>query len=143
MMRQLSIFIENEQGRLNELASLLGDSGIDIYALTLADTKNYGILRCIVNDPDRAVAVVNENGYTANVTEVLGVCVKDEPGGLAHVVNILSEAKVDIEYLYSFVKNPTRDSALIIFRVEDVCAAAKLLEDKGVKTFDEQGVDEL
>ena len=130
MVKQISVFIENKKGRLAELTRHLRDHGIDLKALSIADTTHFGILRCIVNDPNTAIAVIREAGFTANITEVLAVEVPDVPGGLAGILDHLVEEDISVEYLYSFV-HTHNDSALILFRVEDPEKAAKVLASKG------------
>ncbi len=126
MVKQISVFIENKKGRLYKITKALGDEGIDLIALSIADTTNFGILRCIVNDPDKALKVLKDSGFTANTTEVLAVEVPDRPGGLAGVLEILTGADISVEYLYSFVRTK-KDSALILFRVEEIEKAIDVL----------------
>lgn len=104
MVKQLSVFLENSKGRLASMTRALGDAGIDLLALSIADTTSFGILRAIVDDTDKAMAVLKEAGYTVNTTEVLAVLVPDSPGGLAGVLGLLNDAHVNVEYLYSFVR---------------------------------------
>ncbi len=130
-VKQISVFIENRHGRLAELTRLLGTAGIDLIALSVADTTDFGILRAITSDTDRAAAVLREADCTLGVTDVLGICVPDEPGGLANVIDVLSENGVSIEYIYSFVRNINGKAGLIL-RVDKPCEAHRLLEEKGV-----------
>jgi hypothetical protein len=132
MIKQLSVFIENKKGRLAKITSVLADAGIDLVALSIADTTNFGIMRGIVKDPDKAIKVLKENGFTANLAEVFVVEVPDEPGGLSNVLKLLDEADVSIEYLYSFVFTKN-ENALILFRVEDIDGAVAKLKQNGVK----------
>ena len=101
MIKQISVFVENKKGRLAKITEVLGNAGIDLIALSIADTTNFGIMRCIVNDPDKAVTVLKNSGFTASATEVIVVEVPDKTGGLASVLKILDEADISIEYLYS------------------------------------------
>jgi hypothetical protein len=103
-VEQISIFLENKPGALAEVTRILGDSGINIRALSLADTKDFGILRLIVNDNDRARQVLDQKGFTVRKTEVVAVEVPDRPGGLADILKSLADAGVNVEYLYAFVQ---------------------------------------
>ena len=127
MVKQLSVFIENSKGRLAHLTRVLGDAGVDLHSLSIADTANFGILRAIVDDNEKALKVLHEHNYKVNTTELLAVAVKDIPGGLAQALEVLDNAGVNIEYLYSFVRKP-RDSALILFKVDDAPKAVATLE---------------
>ena len=132
MIKQLSVFIENKKGRLAKITGVLADAGIDLIALSIADTTNFGIMRGIVKDPDKAVNILKENGFTASLAEGFVVEVPDEPGGLSNVLQLLDEADVSIEYLYSFVF-AQNENALILFRVEDIDGAVAKLKQNGVK----------
>ena len=117
LIRQISIFIENRPGRLAAVTQLLGDAGIDIRSLSLADTRDFGILRIIVNKPDLACQVLKDAGCTITITAVVGVKIPDRPGGLADVLQILNRADVNVEYMYAFL-NREADCANVIFRVD-------------------------
>lgn len=131
-VEQISIFIENKSGRLAEVSGVLGDAGVNIRALSLADTSDFGILRLIVNDTDKAFKVLREQNFTVSKTEVIGVEVPDSPGGLSSILQILDKNDVNVEYMYAFVER-SGDNAVIIFRFDDVDAAIKVLSDNGVK----------
>ncbi len=126
-IKQLSLFLENRPGALEELTTLLGDSGIDLIALSIADTTDFGIVRAIVNDSEAALSLVKAQGYTASLTEVLAVAVQDKPGGLATALRLLREGGVSVEYLYSFVRRIDHH-AVIIFRVDAPENAARILQ---------------
>ncbi len=138
-IKQISVFIENRHGRLEEFTTLLGENGIDLIALSIADTTNFGILRAIVADNERALGLVRDHGYTANLTEVLAVAVPDSPGGLAGVLTMLRDGSISIEYLYSFVRRVGKD-AIIIFRVDQPEKAAALLQEKGVRLLSQEEI---
>ena len=138
-IKQISVFIENRHGRLEEFTTLLGENGIDLIALSIADTTNFGILRAIVADNERALGLVRDHGYTANLTEVLAVAVPDSPGGLAGVLTMLRDGSISIEYLYSFVRRVGKD-AIIIFRVDQPDKAAALLQEKGVRLLSQEEI---
>jgi hypothetical protein len=139
MIKQISVFVENKKGRLAKITEVLGEGGVDLIALSIADTTNFGIMRCIVSDPEKAIAMLKTNGFTASTTDVIVAEVTDKPGGLAKVLQLLDQADISVEYLYSFVRTPN-DNALILFRVEDIQAAAKALEEGGVKLLSEQDI---
>lgn len=132
MVKQISIFLENKCGRLVSVTRALGKHNINIRALTIADTSDFGILRLIVDQPEKALQVLREEGFMASETEVIAVEVPDRPGGLAGVLEYLEEAGINIEYLYSFVEKPERD-ALILMRVEDIQKAVDILCSHNVK----------
>jgi hypothetical protein len=138
-VKQVSVFLENKLGRLATVTKILGDNGIDISAMALADTTNFGILRMIVNDPDKAVSVLKEAGFTVSTTDVLAVEVDDRPGGLAAILEVLQGNGISIEYAYSFIKR-AGDKAFILFRVENPERAVELLKNTGVRVLDEKEV---
>ncbi len=138
-VKQISVFIENTPGRLADFTRLLGEHQIDLVSLSIADTTNFGILRGIVKDYERAEKLIAEAGYTVRLTDVLAASVPDVPGGLAKVLGMLSENGISIEYLYSFVRNAGKN-ALIIFRVEELDRAAQVLGDNGVRLLTQEEV---
>lgn len=138
-VKQVSVFLENKLGRLATVTKILGDNGIDISAMALADTTNFGILRMIVNNPDKAVSVLKEAGFTVSTTDVLAVEVDDRPGGLSAVLEVLQDNGISIEYAYSFIKR-AGDKAFILFRVENPDRAVDLLKNTGVRVLEEKEV---
>ena len=138
-IKQISVFIENRHGSLTDFTTLLGENGIDLIALSIADTTNFGILRAIVSDNDKALGIVRDKGYTANLTEVLAVAVPDVPGGLANVLALLRDNDISIEYLYSFVRRVGND-AIIIFRVDQPEKAGNLLIQKGIRLLNQEEI---
>ncbi len=131
-IKQISVFLENTSGRLAEVTNILGVNGVNLRAITIADTADFGILRLIVDDVHKALATLEEAGFTAKVTEVIGVEVEDKPGGLAHVMEIFEKNKVNIEYLYATLEKK-QDKAVVIFRVEDIQLGLKILEENDLK----------
>lgn len=131
-VKQISVFLENKSGRLNAVANLLAANGINIRALSIADTSAYGILRLIVNDPELAYKVLREASFTVSLTEVIGVEMPDEPGGLARVLNILDCHGINIEYLYAFVSS-VQGKAMVIFRVENIEEAIACLQKENIR----------
>jgi len=128
---QISVFLENRAGQLAEITNVLSENHIDLRALSIAETSDYGVLRLIVNKPQEASAVLLEHGFVLSMTPVTIVAVPDEPGGLARVLNILSEANIDIQYMYS-VFGQTDGLAYMIFRVADDQHLRAVLTEKGV-----------
>lgn len=143
-VQQISIFLENKSGRLSEVTRVLGDHGINIRALSLADTTDFGILRLIVNDTDKANKILKENGFTVGKTEVIAVEVDDRPGGLARILEILNTEKINVEYMYAFVER-SQDNAVIIFRFDDQSTdrAIKLLKDADITVLEGEKVYSL
>lgn len=131
-IKQFSIFVENRQGKMAELTRLIADAGIDLRSLSLADTRDFGILRIIVSKPDETAALLSENGWTFKVTEVIGVKVPDIPGGVATVLELLDAAGINIEYMYAFV-NRTPGEADTIFCVDNDVAALEALKAGGIE----------
>ena len=142
MAKQISVFLENKAGRLSHVTRVLGEAGINIRALSIADTSDFGILRLIVNDPDQAYKILKEAGFTVSETEVIAVQVPDSPGGLATVLEQMTTENLNIEYLYAFL-GTTGDDALVIFKVEDINRARNMFEAKGIKFLDEQALYQL
>jgi hypothetical protein len=141
-VKQLSIFMENRAGRLAEIMQLLGDAGVNIRALSLADTSDFGILRLIVSHVDKALQVLRQSGHTVSLTDVVAVEVPDHPGGLATVLNPLCKTGVNVEYMYAFVEKAT-DKAVVIFRFEDIEAALAVLAKAGISVLPAETVYSL
>jgi hypothetical protein len=129
-VEQISIFIENKSGRLAEVASVLGDAGVNIRALSLADTSDFGILRLIVNDRENAIQTLKGKGFTVSKTEVVAVEVPDQPGGLSSILQVLDSESINVEYMYAFVER-CGDNAVIIFRFDETEKAIASLSVKG------------
>ena len=137
--KQVSVFLENRKGSLAAVCKILGDNGINLMALSIAETDNYGICRMILSDTDKGMEVLKKAGYTVRTTPVLVVCVPDRPNGLADVLSIIDKENVSVEYLYSFVRNSGFD-ALLIFRLSDAAAAEKALVANYIKILTEEQV---
>ena len=138
---QLSIFAENKPGSLVKMTSLLAEAGVDIRAMSLADTQDYGILRLIVSDVKRAREILAENRFVTSVTPVLAVALPDSPGSLAKAISILCEAKLSIEYLYAFVAPKTY--ACAVLRVTDNERAEALLTANGYEMITQDEISKL
>jgi hypothetical protein len=134
-IKQISVFLENSLGRLAEVTAVIGESGVNLRAASVADTADFGILRLVVDNPDRAISVLEAAGFTAKVTEVFGVELDDSPGGLARVMQIFDENGVNIEYLYTSLEHKS-EKVVIIFRVEDTKHCAGIIKKQGLKTVD-------
>jgi hypothetical protein len=142
LVKQISVFLENKSGRLAEVTKLLGEGDIDISALSIADTTDFGILRLIVNKPEEAEKVLKDNGFTVSSTNVIAIAVVDEPGGLASALKVLGTESIGIEYMYAFVGKATNE-ALVILRVEEPKRAVKVLSDNNIRVLPAQAVYEL
>jgi hypothetical protein len=132
-IKQISVFLENTSGRLAEVTKLLGESGVNLRAITIADTADFGILRLIVDDVEKALRCLEDAGFTAKITDVLGVEVEDSPGGLARIMEIFDANQVNIEYLYASLEK-NKDKAIVIFRVEDIAHGLQILEQHNLNT---------
>ncbi|MEX1377622.1 MAG: ACT domain-containing protein [Eubacteriales bacterium] len=142
MVKQLSVFLENTKGRLADMTGVLRDAKINLLALSIADTTNFGILRAIVSDDEKAAEVLHEAGYTVHMNEVIAAEVPDKTGGLADILASLVEGDVSVEYLYSFVRTPG-EHALILFKVDNIDAAKKIFNDNNIKLLNKSELVEL
>ena len=134
-VEQISVFLENRAGRLAEITRVLGEAGVNIRALSLADTSDFGILRLIVSDNDKAKEALKKYGFTVGKTSVVAVEVEDKPGGLNRILEILSKENINVEYMYAFVQH-SGENALMIFRFDDIDGAVKLLLDNDIKVLE-------
>ncbi|MDD2852652.1 MAG: ACT domain-containing protein [Desulfuromonadaceae bacterium] len=134
-VEQISIFIENKSGRLAEVTRILGETGINIRALSLADTSDFGILRLIVNDGAKATTVLKESGFTVSKTEVVAVEVPDRPGGLSAILQTLDREAINVEYMYAFVER-CGENAVIIFRFDETDKAIAVLQAQKFNILD-------
>lgn len=130
-VEQISIFIENKSGRLAEVARVLGEKGVNIRALSLADTSDFGILRLLVDNTDVALETLKGSGFTVNKTDVVAVEVPDQPGGLCEILQRLDDSQINVEYMYAFVER-NAGNAVIIFRFDETDNAIDKLQGKGI-----------
>lgn len=130
---QISIFLENTGGRIAEAASILAEAGINIRAMSLADTTDFGVLRLIVSDVDKAEKALKDKGFTVGKTNVVAVQVEDKPGGLHTILNILAQAEINVEYIYALLKEGK--NAVMIFRFDNTDNALRVLEANNIKIF--------
>jgi len=133
-IRQISVFLENRPGRLSALCRILAEAGVNLSTLTLAETGEFGLLRLITPDPDKARQVIEQAGYAATATEVVALQVPDRPGGLASVLRVLEENKISVEYMYAFAMRAGGD-AVMVFRFDDMDRAISVLQAAGVSVF--------
>jgi len=129
---QISVFLENRKGRLYDACSILGQNGVNIRALNIAETDKFGVLRMVVDSPDKALSVLKTNGFVATTTEIVAVEVEDRPGGLAEILGVFNNNEINIEYMYGFVEKRI-DKALLVFRVESPDSAITALTKAGIK----------
>ncbi|NLK21085.1 MAG: ACT domain-containing protein [Epulopiscium sp.] len=139
LMKQISVFVQNQKGRLAKITRILTENGVNISGTCLADTTEFGILRMVVDKPNKALEVIKEAGFTVNTTEIFAVAVPHTPGGLNEVLNFLDEEDIGIEYLYSFT-HKTIHEALILFCVDDPKKAIEVLQEKGIKVLNQEEV---
>ncbi|HEX3010317.1 MAG TPA: ACT domain-containing protein [Bacteroidales bacterium] len=129
IIKQLSIFLENKSGRLSEVLSVLGEAGISIKALTIADTSEYGILRMIVSDDAKALEALRNQGFSVNLTDVISIATPSEAGSFARILNIMAARKISVEYMYAFSFS---QKAAIVMRPEDITRTIDLMKENGI-----------
>ena len=131
-IKQISLFVENRPGRMAKVSKTLSDAGVNIRALTVAEAGDFGVIRMVVDDPEKGYKVLHDGGFTVSETEVLAVEMKDIPGGLYEIVNTLGENEVNVDYAYAFVTTKA-ERALLIIRVDNIEKAKKVLTGAGIK----------
>ena len=141
-IKQLTVFIQNKKGTVVSVTDILSKNNINLRALSIAETQDFGILRLIVNDEKAAEAVLTENGYLIKVIDVVGVKIGDEPGKLTAALDVLDKADINVEYLYAFMARTEKD-AYVVLRVEDNAVAEKVLTDAGFKMISEADINKL
>ena len=129
---QISVFLENRKGRLYDVCSLLGKNKINIRALSIGETDEFGILRMVVDKPEEAMRILKANSLAANLTDIVALEIDDQPGGLAKILKILSENNINVEYMYGFVEKAS-EKALLVFRFEKTDAAIETLMKNKIK----------
>lgn len=134
-VEQISVFLENKTGRLSEVTGILSEASVNIRALALADTSDFGVLRLIVDNNDLAVAVLKENGFTVGKTDVVAVEVEDKPGGLHNILETLRSQGINVEYMYAYVRHTGKD-AVMIFRFDNIQGAVDVLKKNGIAVID-------
>ena len=139
LVKQISVFLENKEGRVAQVAKTLSEADINIRALSIADTTEFGILRLIVDKPEEAEKALHADGFTVSITKVIAVSIEDEPGGLAKALEVLHENKISVEYIYAFISK-TNHKANVILRVEDCDGAIESLEAHGFEVLSSKEV---
>lgn len=141
-IKQISVFLENKRGRLLEATEALAKAGINIRALSIADTSEFGILRLIVPEPEKAKEVLEKSNFTVRENDVIAVGVSDSPGGLAGILRILNDKEINVEYVYAFVQK-SGEKAVVVLKIEDSEAGIKVLKEKGVNLLSTDDVRQL
>ncbi len=141
-IKQLSIFVENKAGTVAEITKRLADAGVSIRALSVADTQEFGILRLIVDNVEKAKEALGESDCVVSITKVIGVEIPDVAGGLSNVLELMSKTGINVEYLYAFITISGKH-AYVVLRVEDNDKAAKILTENGVKLVTQADIDAL
>lgn len=141
-VKQISIFVENKEGRIKKAIDTLAKENINIRALSIADTAKYGILRLIVSDNEKAIKALEKDGFIVKENDVIILAVPDRPNGLNSTLAVFDEKGINLEYLYAFVSNKT-DEAIVVMRLEDMEMAIKALEDSDVKILEENDIKNL
>ena len=130
-IKQLSIFLQNRMGSLSKPLEVLSENGINIRAMCMADTSEFGILRLVVNDPLKGKEVLEENNFLVKITEIIGVEMNDTPGGLTDVLKVIKDNEIDLEYLYAFTHDKV-DKAILLLHAEDINKLIKVIEDNDI-----------
>ncbi len=141
-IKQLSVFAENKPGALVEITDVISESGIDMRALSVADTGDFGILRIIVSDTEKAEKILTEKGFVTKVTPVLAVKISDEPGALTKAIKLLYKESINVEYLYAFIAS-SKKNAYVVLRVADNEVAERILTENGFGTVTEEDIQNL
>jgi hypothetical protein len=141
-INQISLFVENKPGRMAKVSKTLSDAGINIRALTVAEAGDFGVIRMVVDDPEKGYHVLHDRGFTVSMTDVLAAEMRDIPGGLYEIVNTLGQNGINIDYAYAFVTAKAQ-KAMLILRVDDIVKARKALSTRGVKIATREEIHSL
>jgi len=141
-VQQIAIFLENRSGRLADISHILSSQGINIRALSLADTADFGILRLVVDDTTKAKSILKENGFTVGITDILAVEVPDKPGGLDSILQVVKDASLDVEYMYAFTQK-SGEVGILLFRFDDLEGAIDIFQKAGVRLLAGEKVHNL
>ena len=141
-IKQISIFMENKYGKMARVAKALGDAGVNIRALTIAEAGDFGIVRMVVDDTEKGYKVLSDEGFTVSETEVLAVEIEDSPGGLYEIANTLGMNEINVDYAYAFV-TAKAERAMLILRVDDVKRATRVLSEAGVRVATGEEIQQI
>jgi hypothetical protein len=141
-IKQISLFVENRPGRMAKVSKTLSDAGVNIRAMTIAEAGDFGVIRMVVDNPDKGYKVLHDSGFTVSETDVLAVEMKDTPGGLYEIVDTLGANKINVDYAYAFV-TAKAERAMLILRVDDLPKAKQSLSAKGVKIATKDEIQEI
>lgn len=142
LVSQISVFLENTKGRLHSVSDILAKNNINVRAVSVADTTDFGILRMIVNDPEKAYQVLKENNFTVRITKVIAAEIEDTPGSMAALLGDLSDAQIEVEYMYAFLGSIS-GNALVILKIDDPEKVARIPAMKGIKLIPAEEVYKL
>jgi len=141
-IKQISLFVENKPGRMAKVSKTLSDAGVNIRAMTIAEAGDFGVIRMVVDNPEKGYKVLHDNGFTVSTTDVLAVEMKDTPGGLYEIVDTLGSNKINVDYAYAFVTAKAQ-RAMLILRVDDIAKARQALTAKGVKIATKEEIQKI
>ncbi|KZX11019.1 hypothetical protein [Methanobrevibacter filiformis] len=141
-IKQISVFIENKEGRLKKALETLGNAGINIRALSIADTTKFGIIRLIVSDNEKAKQQLQKDNFIVKETDVIVVEIPDKPNGLSIILDLLDKGEINLEYLYAFTSNKT-EQAIVVIKLEDVEKGIKYLEEGNATLLSQEDIDNL
>lgn len=141
-IKQISLFVENRPGRMAKVSKTLSDAGVNIRALTIAEAGDFGVIRMVVDLPEKGHKVLHDAGFTVSMTDVLAVEMKDSPGGLYEIVNALGSTNINVDYAYAFV-TAKAERAMLILRVDDTVGARRVLGEKGIKIATSEEIQKL
>ena len=142
-IKQLSVFVENKQGALSKIVALLSEAGVNLRAVSIADTQDFGVLRVIASDVEKAKEVLKSSSVIVTVSDVIGVQLEDRPGALSKVLELLSGGGVNVEYMYAFVTPGSSDGAYLVLRARNNAKAEKILESSGVPMLSEEMIEKM
>ena len=142
-IKQISVFVENKPGALYAMTGVLAQNKVDMRALSLAETKDFGIVRIIVDNVYAATTILKDAGYVHSVTPVVGVAIPDTPGGLNRVLQVLTDERINVEYMYAFLGGKDSEHAYMIFRVADAAAAATALTANGIAIVSQEEISQI
>lgn len=140
-IKQISVFVENKPGAMSAMTAVLAENNIDMRALSLAETADFGIVRIIVDNIYKATTVLKDAGYVHSVTNVLGVAIPNVPGGVNKVLNVLESAGINVEYMYAFLGKKEKNHAYMIFRVQDDIVATKALGENNIRSLNQDDIE--